>query len=59
MLLLERMELPKIGFLVKKAFTLQFLPLDLFLGKLRDTILPVLRIPAEDALVEDVAAIIA
>ena len=59
MLLLERVELPKIGFLVKEAFSLQLLPLDLFLGKLRDTILPILRIPAEDTLVENVTAIIA
>lgn len=59
MLLLKRVELPKIGFLVKEAFTLQFLSLDLFLGELRDTILPILRIPAEDALIENVTAIVA
>ena len=44
--------------LMKKTFTLQFLPLDLLLSQLGDSILPVLHISAEDALVKRIALVV-
>ena len=51
-LLLDRPELLQVGLFVKKALSLELLPLSLLLSQLREAILPVLRVAAKDALVE-------
>ena len=56
-LLVDLLETPKVRLLVKETFTLELLSFILFLSEFIDTILPVLRVSAEDAL-EKVCAIL-
>ena len=48
----------QITLLVQQAFTLQLLPLDLLIGQLRHSILPILSVAAEDALIEDISRVV-
>jgi hypothetical protein len=57
-LLVYLLETPKIRLFVEKTFTLELLPFILFLSQFIDSVLPVLRVSAKDALVKVSAVLI-
>lgn len=58
MLLVQRAKFFEVRLLVKQTLTLQFLPFNFLLGQFRDSVLPILCVATENALVEDISNII-
>ena len=58
MLLVQCAQFLQITLLMQQAFSLQLLPLDLLICQLRHSILPILSVAAEDALIEDISGVV-